>query len=99
MSAPPTPAEYEALFARLADRGLSFAQIAALTDRQIASVLSHPRDERGAVRQAAEPPAAATAKEEDRLALIAAAALGVPPADLQAQWSRKYPGESLFPEG
>lgn len=53
-----SPAETDALIARLIDRGAHPEQIARLTDRQIYDQYFHPRDDRGYVEVAHELPSA-----------------------------------------
>lgn len=78
--------------ARLLDKGFSFAEIAAATDRQIIDIVFHPRDEAGRVEDVIE-----AAEEEpsgraaDYQALFGMGeALRVPEEELRATWARKY---------
>lgn len=93
---PPTSEEMEAMYARLLDR-LPLDRIAKLTDRQIADLYFHPRDDGGIVRE--RPPEQvetadrASRIEEDRRALfIAGQAVGIPLDELIRKWESKYPG-------
>lgn len=93
---PTTPAELEELYARLIDRGLTLDRIARLTDRQIADLYFHPRDDDGAVKRRPEPAAAPElpAHEQDRRAILTLMAAGVPAGELIEGWRKKYPGQA-----
>ncbi|MCA1684658.1 MAG: hypothetical protein LC745_01480 [Planctomycetia bacterium] len=81
------PFDVNALVASLAGPPLRlrFADIAALTDRQIVDVYGHERDDQGRVRCAANTPGVGNlTPEQDRaLGMALAASLGLPPENIK----------------
>jgi hypothetical protein len=68
-------------------------EVARLTDRQIAELYFHPRDEQGRLNPQVELPGeeeTLTVEEQHRLLFGVGAALGVSQADLQRAWEAKH---------
>lgn len=94
----PPGAALKLLYARLVDEPfrLSMAQIAELTDRQIAEIYFYPRDEKGRLL----PPSPEMSEEEEdedldpeqerALLFGMGSVLGIPEEQLKAAWEAKH---------
>jgi hypothetical protein len=103
---PPTPDEYDDLLARLIDRGMSHAQVARLTDRQIAAHCFPPRDEQNRIvpplpdspAAGCVPPGLGEIEEEKYALFTVGRQVGVAYATLCGEWKKRHPDVPPPPE-